>query len=214
MPFSAIPASPATPATTGAAVRYCLADTPLGTIVLSGRHGALSGLHFTGHRHSPDPTARWERDEAPFDEVRRQLDEYFEGRRVTFDAPLALAGSPFEILVWAALQDIPFGETASYGEVARRIGRPGAARAVGAANGRNPVSIIVPCHRVIGADASLTGYGWGIERKAWLLDHERRGRAQSAQLDLSLDDLSLGDLRLGDLSIGDLGARPGEPLPR
>jgi methylated-DNA-[protein]-cysteine S-methyltransferase len=152
---------------------YCETDSPLGPIVLSGHDGVLSGLHFTGHRHSPRPTDAWKLDEAAFDEVRRQLDQYFAGRLTQFDVPLAVHGSPFELTVWSALQDIAFGDTASYGEIAARIGRPGAARAVGAANGRNPISIIVPCHRVIGADASLTGYGWGVERKAWLLDHER-----------------------------------------
>jgi methylated-DNA-[protein]-cysteine S-methyltransferase len=154
-------------------MRYCLVDSPLGTIMLSGREGALSGLHFTGHRHSPQPASDWELDDEAFAPVHRQLDEYFAGGRSEFDVPLAMAGSPFELIVWAALLDVPYGETASYGEIAQRIGRPGAARAVGAANGRNPVSLIVPCHRVIGADASLTCYGWGVERKAWLLDHER-----------------------------------------
>jgi len=154
-------------------MQYCEVDSPLGSILLSGHDGALSGLHFTGHRHSPEPSADWVLDPTSFDDVRRQVEEYFDGRRRMFDVPLAMEGSPFELTVWSALLDIPYGETASYGQIAQRIGRPGAARAVGAANGRNPVSIIVPCHRVIGSDASLTGYGWGVERKAWLLDHER-----------------------------------------
>jgi methylated-DNA-[protein]-cysteine S-methyltransferase len=158
----------------GPALQYCHADTPLGEVLLSGRGGALTGLHFTGHRHSPQPGADWELAETPFDHVRRQLDQYFDGRRTRFDLPLDLQASPFELVVWTALLSIPYGVTAAYGEIAERIGRPGAARAVGAANGRNPVSIVVPCHRIIGADASLTGYGWGLERKAWLLDHEKR----------------------------------------
>ena len=102
-----------------------------------------------------------------------QLDEYFDGRRTTFDLPLRPAGTPFQQAVWRALVDVPYGETTSYGELARRIGRPGAVRAVGLANGRNPISIVVPCHRIIGSDGSLTGYGGGLERKRYLLDLER-----------------------------------------
>jgi methylated-DNA-[protein]-cysteine S-methyltransferase len=107
----------------------------------------------------------WRRDDEPFRDVRDQLDEYFEGRRMDFDLPLQLEGTPFQRLVWRALLDVPYGETMSYGQLARRISRPAASRAVGAANGRNPISVIVPCHRVIGADGALTGYGGGIERK-------------------------------------------------
>jgi methylated-DNA-[protein]-cysteine S-methyltransferase len=115
----------------------------------------------------------WVCDDAAFVEIRRQLDEYFEGQRKNFNVPLELHGSPFQVQVWTALRAIPYGQTASYAAIAQAVGRPAAVRAVGAANGRNPVSIIVPCHRVIGADGSLTGYGWGVERKAWLLAHER-----------------------------------------
>lgn len=155
-------------------IRYGYTETPLGTVLLTGEGDALSGVYFTDHRSSPVPSTEWELDEASFDAVRGQLSEYFDGRRTGFDLPLALRGSPFELSVWAALQDVGHGETVSYGHIARSIGRPTAARAVGAANGRNPVCIVVPCHRVIGADGSLTGYGWGVERKSWLLDHERR----------------------------------------
>ncbi len=104
---------------------------------------------------------------------RRQLEEYFAGDRTTFDIPLAAEGAPFEREVWHALEEIPYGETVSYGEIARRVGQPTAARAVGTANGRNPIAVIVPCHRVIGADGSLTGYGGGLERKRLLLELER-----------------------------------------
>jgi methylated-DNA-[protein]-cysteine S-methyltransferase len=104
--------------------------------------------------------------------VRTQLREYFEGRRRSFDVPLEPTGSSFELAVWTALREIPYGETVSYGELAARIGRPEAARAVGVANARNPIAVIVPCHRVIGADGSLTGYGGGLERKRLLLDLE------------------------------------------
>jgi methylated-DNA-[protein]-cysteine S-methyltransferase len=102
-----------------------------------------------------------------------QLDEYFAGTRVAFDLPLRLAGTPWEQRVWSELLGIGYGETASYGQLAARLGAPGAARAVGAANGRNPISIVVPCHRVIGSRGALTGYAWGVERKSALLDLER-----------------------------------------
>ena len=105
-----------------------------------------------------------------------QLEAYFAGSRQTFDVPLALAGTDFQRRVWEGLLEIPYGHTMSYGELARRVGRPGASRAVGLANGRNPVAIIVPCHRVIGANGTLTGYGGGLDRKVWLLDHERSRR--------------------------------------
>jgi methylated-DNA-[protein]-cysteine S-methyltransferase len=155
-------------------ILYGHAHTPLGTVLLVGHDSALTGLNFEHLPQSPQPDPEWHRNESHFEPVRRQLAEYFDGRRTTFELPLDLDGSPFQIAVWSALKDIPYGETTSYGEIAQRIGRPRAARAVGAANGRNPISIIIPCHRVIGADASLTGYGWGVERKAWLLDHEQQ----------------------------------------
>lgn len=144
-------------------------DSPIGTLRLMMRDGRLTGLHVADHEKCPPMGDGWEEDPAAFTDVRRQLDEYFEGRRTTFDVKFELDGSAFQRQVWQALTGIPYGETISYGELARRVGRTGAARAVGAANGRNPVSIIVPCHRVIGADGTLTGYGWGNDRKAWLL---------------------------------------------
>ena len=115
---------------------------------------------------APDPTL--------FTEVISQLEQYFAGQRTDFDVPLTFVGTPFQRTVWAALRKIPYGETESYGQLAERIRRPGAARAVGLANGRNPIGIIVPCHRVVGATGSLTGYGGGLERKHYLLDFERR----------------------------------------
>jgi methylated-DNA-[protein]-cysteine S-methyltransferase len=115
------------------------------------------------------------------DAAENQLAGYFDGRLTEFDVPLELDGTPFQRRVWDELQRIPFGERTSYGELARRLGRPGSARAVGLANGRNPVSIIVPCHRVVGSDGTLTGYGGGLHRKAWLLDHEaQQGPGQLA----------------------------------
>ena len=156
-----------------AATSFTTVDSPLGPLLLVGRHGALTGLYLGAHEKCPPTQAAWIEDAAPFKDVAQQLDEYFAGDRTDFDIEVDLAGTPFQRAVWRALQAIPYGETISYAELARRIERPAAVRAVGSANGRNPVSIIVPCHRVIGADGSLTGYGWGTERKSWLLDHEQ-----------------------------------------
>lgn len=154
-------------------VLFTYTDSPLGPLLLVGRSDALAGLYLADHAKCPRPEAGWEERPGPFSEATRQLEEYFDGRRADFDLPLDLVGTPFQVEVWNALRDIPYGETISYAELARRIGRPSATRAVGSANGRNPVSVIVPCHRVIGHDGSLSGYGWGPDRKAWLLDHER-----------------------------------------
>ncbi len=117
---------------------------------------------------------------AVLDEAVRQLDEYFDGARLEFDLPLEPNGTPFQRQAWTALQGIPFGETISYGEQARRLGGRNKSRAVGAANGRNPIPIVVPCHRVIGANGHLTGFGGGLDVKAWLLDHELRVRARAS----------------------------------
>ena len=156
-------------------------QSPVGTLTLTAVDGRLTGLHMDGQRHAPAASPDWERDDAGLAAVVEQLEDYFAGRRESFDVPLDLAGTAFQRSVWAGLLEIPYGETMSYGELARRVGRPGASRAVGLANGRNPVAIIVPCHRVIGANGTMTGYGGGLDRKVWLLDHERsrRGAALS-----------------------------------
>lgn len=148
--------------------------SPIGALLLVGRPGMLNGLYVADHERCASIPPDWVEDAGAFDEPLRQLAEYFDGTRTTFDVRIELHGSPFQRQVWEALLEVPYGGTASYGDIARRVGRPTAARAVGAANGRNPVSIIVPCHRVVGAGGALTGYGWGTERKAWLLDHEAR----------------------------------------
>src|SRR4051794_17628592 len=145
-------------------------QSPVGELTLVGDGDALSGLYMTEHRHRPPLPPGARRENTAFTPVREQLDEYFAGERIEFDLPLRMEGSPFQREVWSALQGIPYGETVSYGELARRIGRPEASRAVGLANGRNPISIVVPCHRVIGASGSLTGYGGGVERKRFLLE--------------------------------------------
>jgi methylated-DNA-[protein]-cysteine S-methyltransferase len=124
-------------------------------------------------RHRPREATFGEPDLGPFEEPVRQLMDYFAGTRTEFDLPIVFEGTPFQCLVWTALRDIPYGETVSYGDLAQRIGRPAAARAVGLANGRNPIGIIVPCHRVVGGSGDLTGYGGGLDRKRYLLTFER-----------------------------------------
>ena len=155
---------------------YQTTPSPVGELLLTADAFGLTGVYFEPHRWgpSPDHVAGWRRDDAGgvLAAARAQLAAYFAGELTAFDLPLAPRGTPFQERVWGALRDIPYGETISYAELARRVGRPGASRAVGAANGRNPISIIVPCHRVIGADGTLTGYGWGIERKRYLLELE------------------------------------------
>jgi methylated-DNA-[protein]-cysteine S-methyltransferase len=133
----------------------------------------LHGLYMSGQKGEPSPASDWRRCDEAFDAVRDQLAEYFAGERRSFDLLLRPAGTPFQTRVWHELAQIPFGATISYAQLAARVGKPGAARAVGHANGRNPIGIIVPCHRVIGASGALTGYGGGLENKRWLLEFER-----------------------------------------
>ncbi len=149
--------------------------SPLGPLTLRGTVRGLTGIFMAEHRHGPADRANWTEDAGPFREAIAQLGEYFAGGRTTFDLAVdeaGVGGTPFQRRVWRALRDIPCGQTVSYGELARRLGQPAAVRAVGLANGKNPLSIVVPCHRVIGAHGSLTGYGGGTERKRWLLAHE------------------------------------------
>ena len=166
---------------------YTALESPLGPLLLTGDGAALTGLYMADHRHGPAIAVSWRLDDdaTPFGAARSQLAAYFAGERRVFDLPLRPSGTPFQQAVWHALGQIAFGETVSYGELARRLGKPDAARAVGLANGRNPLSIVVPCHRVVGASGALTGYGGGMDRKAWLLAHER-GIAPSGQLPLIL----------------------------
>ncbi|KGM09196.1 methylated-DNA--[protein]-cysteine S-methyltransferase [Cellulomonas bogoriensis] len=152
---------------------HTVIDSPLGPLTLVAEGEVLVGLYMTGQRHLPPTTTLGERRDGVLPDVAAQLAEYFEGRRTTFDVSLDLRGTPFQVRVWTALRDIPYGEQVSYGELARRVGSPGASRAVGLANGRNPVGIVVPCHRVVGATGRLTGYGGGLDRKLHLLDLER-----------------------------------------
>jgi methylated-DNA-[protein]-cysteine S-methyltransferase len=151
---------------------YTSFESPIGELLAVGDGRTLHGLYMQEGRTATSVRPGWQPADEPFDELRTQLAGYWAGRRTTFNLPLAMAGSPFQGRVWRALQDIPYGETISYGELARRIGVPSASRAVGVANGHNPICVIVPCHRVIGADGSLTGYGGGLERKRLLLELE------------------------------------------
>jgi len=155
---------------------YSTIDSPLGQIFLQGDGQLLTGLFMPQHKGWRGPDASWQPSDAPFSIVRQQLAEYFAGERQQFDVPLKLAGTPFQQRVWHELVRIPFGTTITYAQLAQRIGQPTASRAVGHANGRNPISILVPCHRVIGADGKLTGYGGGLDKKEWLLAWERSPR--------------------------------------
>ena len=153
-------------------IRYSIYDGPEGPLLLAlDDDGNLVRLHFAHGRDHVE--ADWVRDDAALDPWRAQLDEYFAGTRTAFDLPLRLHGTEFQVEVWEQLRRIPYGETISYGELAKRVDRPEAARAVGSANGQNPIAIVVPCHRVIGADGSLTGFGGGLDWKRWLLQREQ-----------------------------------------
>jgi methylated-DNA-[protein]-cysteine S-methyltransferase len=168
-----------------AAPAHVTISSPVGPLTVVAVDGDLTGLYMDAHRHAPaaaalgrpgDPAA------APFAAAARQLGAYFAGELTRFDLPMQPAGTPFQRRVWLALRAIGYGQTVSYGQLAASLGAPSASRAVGLANGRNPLSIVVPCHRVIGTDGSLTGYGGGIERKRFLLDLERRVSARQGEL--------------------------------
>jgi methylated-DNA-[protein]-cysteine S-methyltransferase len=156
-------------------------DSPIGPLALAGRGQVLTNLRMVDQTYEPDRT-NWVPDDRAFPDAVEQLEAYFAGERTDFDLELSLTGSEFQRRVWQALLTIPYGETRSYGEIAEQIGASGAARAVGLANGRNPIAIIVPCHRVIGASGSLTGYGGGLERKQSLLELERRRQSVTLSL--------------------------------
>jgi methylated-DNA-[protein]-cysteine S-methyltransferase len=152
---------------------HTIVGSPVGPIILVADGDALACLYLDVQRYPDDVGDTDAGDSVVLKEAERQLAEYFAGERTEFDLPLAAAGTPFQRRVWSALCDIPYGETISYGELARRIGQPTASRAVGLANGRNPISIVVPCHRVIGSSGKLIGYGGGLDRKQTLLELER-----------------------------------------
>lgn len=153
---------------------FTIMPSPVGDLLLARSEAGVTFVEFYPRRKMPE--AHWRRDETAFRDVVSQLEAYFAGELKNFALPLAPQGTPFQQRVWAALQTIPYGETISYRELARQLGNVKAVRAVGAANGRNPIAIIIPCHRVIGSDGSLTGYGGGLECKEALLAMERHGR--------------------------------------
>lgn len=160
--------------TTQLTTRFRVIDSPVGPLTIAGHDDVVTHLRMEDQRHPPRDRDEWEPAPAgAFAEVERQLAAYFAGELTRFDVEIHLGGTDFQRRVWAALTEIPYGETWSYGELARHIDRPGSSRAVGMANGRNPVGIIVPCHRVIGANGSMTGYGGGIARKVQLLEMEQ-----------------------------------------
>jgi methylated-DNA-[protein]-cysteine S-methyltransferase len=157
---------------------YSVIESPIGDVLLVGEQQpaseqfAVTGIYLVGQKHEPMVGADWVRADDPFADAEKQLAAYFAGDLTSFDFPLAARGSEFQRTVWRALLDIPFGTTVAYGVLAGRVADRSRTRAVAAAVGRNPIGIVVPCHRVIGADGSLTGYAGGLARKRWLLDHE------------------------------------------
>ncbi len=171
-------------------------DTPLGRLTLRATRRGLTGIFMEEHRHGPGAGERaaWQSDDALFTQSRRQLEEYLAGNRTIFDLGIdqdAIGGTPFQRRIWSALMKVAYGETISYGELARRIGQPAAVRAVGLANGRNPLSIVVPCHRIVGANGALTGYGGGMPRKRFLLDLEARHHPAAVNSPARQQELSL-----------------------
>ena len=156
-------------------IRYCLTPSSFGNVLLVANGDTLCGVYFDDQKYLPPIDPAWQEgdDSAVLRAARSQLDQYFAGSRKHFELPLAPRGTPFQRAVWNAIAQVPWGETLTYAELASRAGRPGSARAAGAATGRNPLSIIVPCHRIVGSDGSLTGYAGGLDRKQKLLALER-----------------------------------------
>ena len=161
---------------------HAIVPSPVGELTLVGHDGALTGVYFPEHVRRPDQESFGPRDDAAFTIAAVQLAEYFAGTRTAFDLELAPRGNRFQRKVWAQLIEIPYGETRTYGQLATALGDPGLARAVGAANGQNPLSIIVPCHRVVGSNGKLTGYAGGLQRKAFLLELETAPESRLATL--------------------------------
>jgi methylated-DNA-[protein]-cysteine S-methyltransferase len=165
-----------TAATHASGRAHTVVDSPVGPLTLVATDGVLTGLYLSAQRHRPATETFGALDATLFTEVTRQLDGYFAGTRTEFDVPITLVGTAFQRRVWTALREIPYGHTITYGHLGDRIGQPTASRAVGLANGRNPISIVVPCHRVVGAAGALTGYGGGLDRKQQLLAFEGANR--------------------------------------
>ncbi|HWZ33023.1 MAG TPA: methylated-DNA--[protein]-cysteine S-methyltransferase [Bryobacteraceae bacterium] len=165
-------------------MNYCYLDSPIGTLLIAGDDEKICQIHFPKNGKPARPEADWNTSaRGAIAEAARQLNEYFAGRLVEFDLPLAPEGTEFQRTVWRRLQEIPYGETISYGELAKRVGNPKASRAVGAANGSNPIPIVIPCHRVIGASGKLTGFGGGLPTKERLLALESKQLLMAADAD-------------------------------
>jgi len=161
-------------------------DSPIGELTLVARDDVLSGIYFPGHWHMPAPEVFGARSERGFEQAQRQLSEYFAGERTEFELATTVVGEAFQRRVWEMIDRIPYGQTTAYGEMAQDLGNPALAREVGAAVGRNPLSIVVPCHRVVGKDGKVTGYAGGLERKRFLLELEGAGeRVEAEQLQLT-----------------------------
>ncbi|MFI6560237.1 methylated-DNA--[protein]-cysteine S-methyltransferase [Streptomyces sp. NPDC050534] len=174
--------------------RHTVVPSPYGPLTLVADDGVLCGLYMTDQRHRPPEETFGDRDGTPFAEAEQQLKAYFAGELKEFTLQLRLNGTPFQRTVWDELRRIPYGETRSYGQLAEALGKPAASRAVGLANGKNPIGVIVPCHRVVGADGSLTGYGGGLARKRLLLDFESGGTLDHGHADaLVAHTLAEGD---------------------
>ena len=165
---------------------HAVVETPLGPVTVVGQEGRLAGLYLHEQRHLPPADRLGDRDDTTLPALQEQLGAFLAGQLQAFDVALAPLGTPFQAEVWSALRRVPYGATTTYGALAAAVGRPSAVRAVGAANGRNPYCLVVPCHRVVGADGSLTGYAGGLDRKRFLLDLERRGGVAPGQLDLTV----------------------------
>ena len=162
-------------------MNYCYLESPIGTLLIAGDESTIRRIEFPRKGTPGRPEPHWrESMRGPVAEAVRQLLEYFARKRTSFDLPLAPEGTPFQRSVWRHLQDIPYGETISYGELAKRVGNPKASRAVGAANGKNPLPIVIPCHRVIGSNGTLTGFGGGLPTKEALLGLEKNALAVPA----------------------------------
>ena len=161
---------------------YTYMESPVGRLLLAGDETGLQRVAFAEGGKALQPGPDWRNDALPLRQAVAQLNAYFAGDLRTFDLPLRMEGTPFQLAVWRALRDIPYGETASYGEIARRVGTPQGSRAVGLANGSNPIAIVVPCHRVIGSNGKLTGYGGGLNNKETLLALERKHASAQAAL--------------------------------
>ncbi|REK06075.1 MAG: methylated-DNA--[protein]-cysteine S-methyltransferase [Planctomycetota bacterium] len=178
-------------------IQYTYLPSPLGPLLATAEGSLLTGLYLPNHKGRSGPDPAWRAADEPFARAREQLDRYFAGELHGFDLPLRLAGTPYQRRVWQELVQIPFGTTITYAQLAARIGQPGAARAVGHANSRNPISIIVPCHRVIGADGSLAGYAGGLDKKRWLLEHERQASSAERGTSGSQRELVFADQSAG-----------------